>query len=94
MYKNPYDRRRPSNRREGRSKDLTIKVPLSYFKEGQNLVIDYAVPSDLGKDSASVEEYRGTLVGMDQHQNTLIDTEDGERIFLRGARVIKIKIES
>lgn len=94
MYREQHERRRAPPRRESAFDEVTIKIPLSFIKKGQKLAIDYAVPRDADSDSASIEKYVGTLVAMDQHQNTLIDTEDGERVLLRGARVVKIQIMS
>ena len=92
LYRDHYERRRAPPKRESASDELSLKIPLSYLKKGQKLHIDYAVPRDDSSDSASIEQYVGTLVAMDQHQNTLLDTDDGERFLLRGARVIKIRV--
>lgn len=89
--KGPFDRRRYPPKREPAEDDLDLKIPLNYIKKGQKLVVDYAIPQKEDAGTSTIEQYVGTLIAMDQHQNTLLETENDERILLRGARVVKIQ---
>ena len=94
LYRDHNERRRAPPRRESAFDEVSLKIPLAYIKKGEKIIVDYAVPKDEDSEATNVEQYVGALIAMDQHQNTLMELASGEKVLLRGARVIKIRFLS